>query len=480
MKSLLSIIDKLSHNEIGTFRVFLSSHCKNGKNKKLELFDHLVNQTPESLPPDANDVSRQSIYQVKKRLKEELYAFLITQEQVKVSNDRSFLEMECHKKLYCFKILFDKGIHDHAQQVLNDVLNMAFKDSLHSIYLEAVNLKNIYFPLAQTKVVRKIPVNHQIKKLKKNLGRNLYVNQYLSEAGNFLHDSDDSFRRRLMRRLADFDLAETEPVIVRLMEVNRLFCQKNFHLAGNTLLELLDTDVDLSGDANMLSLVYIELIKACICMNDLAEAQRWLPQAEPGLIKIDTFGHVLLELQFIIAMRAGDSVGLADLLGQSKRVRDICENPVLKVKWLFYDLLMRFQEREFKGVIKGANANSTLFVKDKGWLMNLKMLELLSIYQLKDSDWLYYKLESFRKIISGTEWRHQRISQIVNLLKIQVSGKGLSQADMHDKITRLEKEFPWHPLSNELVNYCTCLKALLTADGHPSMSPTPPLVRIQG
>lgn len=109
MKSLRSIISKLSHNEIGTFRLFLSSHCRNGKNKKLELFDYLVNQTPESLPSDSNEVSRQSVYQLKKRLKEELYAFLITQEQVKVCNDRSFLEMECHKKLYCFKILFDKG-----------------------------------------------------------------------------------------------------------------------------------------------------------------------------------------------------------------------------------------------------------------------------------------------------------------------------------------------------------------------------------
>jgi hypothetical protein len=477
MKSLLSIIDKLSHNEIGTFRVFLSNHCRNGKNKKLELFDHLVKQVPESLPHDSNDASRQSIYQVKKRLQEELYAFLLTQEQARVSNDRSFLEMECHKKLYCFKILFDKGIHDHAQQVLNDVLNVALNHSLHSIYLEAVNLKNIYFPLAQTKVVRKIPVSHEIKKLKKNLGRNLYVNQYLAEAGNFLHESDDSFRRRLTRRLADFDLAESEGVIVRLGEVNHQFAQKNFQSAGSTLLELLDKEADIAGDGNMLNLVYIELTKACICMNELAKAQSWLRQTERGLMKADTFGHVLLELEFIIAIRTGDSSRLAGILEQSRRLRDICENPVLKAKWSFYGLIMNFYEGEFKQVIKGANANSTFLVKDKSWLMNLKILELLSIYQLKDSDWLYYKLESFRKIISGKEWRQQRISQIVNLLKIHVSGKRSSHEDMLDKIIRIENEFPWHPLSNELVNYCTSLKALLT-DSHPLLSQTQALAKI--
>lgn len=477
MKSLLSIIDKLSHSEIGTFRVFLSGHCRNGMNKKLELFDQLVNQTQEISSPDS---SRQSAYQLKKRLKEELYAFLLTQEQMKVSNDRSFLEMECHKKLYCFKILFDKGIHDHAQQMLNDVLDIAFKHSLHGIYLEVVNLKNIYFPLAQTRIARKIPVNHQIKKLKKTLGSNLYVNQYLSEAGNFLHESDDSFRRRLMGRLGDFDLAENETVIVGLMEVNRLFSQKDFYSAGNTLVGLLEADADISGDANMLSLVYIELAKACICTHKLAEAQRWLRQSEPGLIKVATFGHVLLELHFIIAMRAGDSGRLTEIVKQSRRLRDITENPVLKAKWSFYELLSSFQEREFKKVIKGANANSTFLVKDKGWVMHLKMLELLSICQLKDSDWLYYKLESFRKTVSGTEWRQQRISQIANLLKIHVNGKGVSQEDMHDRIIRTEKEFPWHPLSNEVFNYCACVKSMLTVDGHPSRSQGWSLAQIPG
>ncbi len=472
MKSLRSIINKLSHHEIGTFRVFLSSHCRNGKNKKLELFDQLVKKIPESASSDSTQVSRQSVYQLKKRLKEELYTFLITQEQVKVCNDRSFLEMECHKKLYCFKILFDKGIYDHALQMLNEVLNSASKHALHSLYLESVNLKNIYFPMTQTKVVRQIPVNHEIKKLKKSLGRNLYINHYLSESGNFLHESDDSFRLRLMRKVSDFDMAESEPVIDQLMEVNHLFYQKDFHSAHDKLVDLLGTDADISGDANLVNLVYVELTKACICTNALVEAQRWLPQAKLSMIKVDPFFQLLLELQFIIAVGSGDTVKQKEILEQSRQLREIRENAVLTAKWSFFALLISFQERDFKRVIKAANANSTFLFKDKSWLINLKMLELLSIYQLKDSDWLYYKMESFRKIISGTEGKQQRISQIANLLKVQISGKGLSQSDTHDKIIRIEKEFPWHPLSNELVNYCTYIKAMLAADSHASLSQT--------
>lgn len=466
MKSLRSIINKLSDDEIGTFRLFLTSHCRNGRSKKLELFDQLVNQSPEGGSADPVDVSRQSVYQLKKRLKEELYAFLLTQDQVRACDDRSFLEMECHKKLYCFKILFDKGIHDHAFQMLTGVLTIASKHALHSLYLEAVNLKNVYFPLAKTKGLGQVPVKMEIKKLEKSLGRNLYINHYLSESGSFLHENDTAFRLQVLNRLTGVDNVEREPLIDRLLEVNHLFCQNDFRSAYRKLREVLEADSDLSADANMLRLVHIEIAKACICMDALDDAQRWLPQPEVNLIRTDPFVNLLLELQFIIAVRSGDSITSKGILERARRMRDISENAVLSAKWSFYSLLMSFQEGDFRKVIKMANGDSIFLSKDKSCLVNVKMLELFSIYELKDVDWLYYKIESLRKILGAGEWKQQRISHIVNLLKVHVSGKGLSQADKRDKILWIEREYPWHPLSNEVINYGACMKAILTTDSH--------------
>ncbi len=463
MKPLRSIISKLSPNEIGTFRLFLSTHCRNGKNKKLELFDKLVRKTPESTTA-VIDASRQSLYQLEKRLKEELYSFLITQEQVRDYNDRFFIEMDCHKKLYCFKILFDKGIQDHAHQILNEVLNVASKHSLHSIYLEAVNLRNIYFPLSQAKTVTQIPVNHEIRKLKKSLGRNLYINHYLSESGNFLQEGDESFRTRLTEQLTDFDIAENEPGINTLMQVNHLFSQKEYIPAHNLLVNLLETDHDISCDANIRNLVYIELTKCCICMNALADAEKWFQQAAQEISKSEAFAHLLIELQFLLAMRRGDTKALNAILERRKRMTDFRDSEVLAARWSLYSIFISFQQREFRKVIKAVNVTSTLLSKEKGCLVHVKMLELLSIYELEDTDWLYYKIESFRKVLGNAEWKQQRISQIVNLIKLHVNGRRLSPSDTEEKLVRIERELPWHPLGNELINYCTYVKGMLTAD----------------
>ena len=109
-------------------------------------------------------------------------------------------------------------------------------------------------------------------------------------------------------------------------------------------------------------------------------------------------------------------------------------------------------------------AIESFYLKSKKWLINVKILEILSIYQLEDLDWLYYKIESVRKILSGAERKPQRISQIINLLKIHLSGKQLSRSETDDKILEIEKQFPWHPLSNELVNYCKYIKIILKVD----------------
>jgi hypothetical protein len=460
MKPILSIINKLSPEEIETFRRFLSSHCRTGKNRKLELFDFLVNHSDENDPADFSDPldkkgSRQSAYQLKKRLQQELYCFLISQDQPKNTHDQLFLEMDCHKKLYCFKILFDKGVEDHAHQILNQVLDISVKHSLHSLYLEAIRLKNIYFPLTKTSRRRKILVNSQIKKLKKSISRNLYINQYLSDSRNLMFESDVYFRQKLIRGSRNLVLAKNEYVIGGLIGVNQLFYQRDFVSAYNKLIALAENHSGFSGDINLLGLVYIEMVKACICIGDIPQGREWMSKAEFTLGEFESFLYVLLELRFIISLRSGDREKVKWVIDRISKTREISDNEVLAAKWLYYSLFPSFESGEFKKVIKVANSNPVLMVKNKSCLINVKVLEILSISHLQDPDWLYYKIENLRKIINGTEGKYQRSSQIVNLLKATICGNKLSASDIEGRIRQIENQFPWHPLSNELVNFCS-------------------------
>lgn len=460
MKSLLSIITKLSQNEVETFRAYLVSHCRNGNNKKLELFESLVKQSAGTSSSITTDVTRQSAYQLKKRLQEELYSFLITQYQAKDSNNQFFLEMDCHKKLYCFKILLDKGVTDHAHQMLKDVINIASRHSLHSLYLEAVHLRNTHFPSEQT-TVKKIPVEHQIKKLKKSLSRNLFVNQYLLESKNFLHESDQVFRERFISRLKDFELAENEFVIEELLHVNQMLSKNDFVSAYNKLQDLIQEDTDIVEDPAMLSLVYTDMIKVCICLSALEEAGRWVEQSHFIFAKCPPFTVVLQELQYIISLRSGDTEKAKTIADIFNKTKDGKESEELIAKWSFYSLLIDFQQGLFKKVIKTINGTPALLFKNKSWLLNVKMLEILCIYQLEDIDWLYYKIESFRKLSNTTDPKHQRISHIVNLLKIQAGTKPLTAYELEDKIQKIEQDYPWHSLSVEMVDYCSYVRKMV-------------------
>jgi hypothetical protein len=297
---------------------------------------------------------------------------------------------------------------------------------------------------------RDIPISGKIKKLTHSLGRNLYINQYLTTATSVLHDTDQVFRKSLMADLVGFDISDAELVVERLLDVNKKFSDLDFMPAHEQLLALLEEDSIASVDENIIGLIYIELIKSCICMNDLLSASKWLKHGERALRKFDLFTSVVLELEFIIALRNAQPETARSVVLQAEQLQEVISSEVLTLKWSYYSLLLSFQGRCYKEVIKSVNANPIFSSKMKNALVNVKFLEILSVFHLNDWDWLQYKIDSFRKIISGLDDRFPRIVQTIALLKAQTGGRVISGAEVSKAIILIEQEFPWHPLGLEV------------------------------
>lgn len=477
MKSLVSIIRKLSPNEIITFRHFLSTHSRQGKNKKLELFDQL-SRSSDVPRMDKNAPSRQSTYQLKKRLQDELYSFLLIQEQEKNGDDQLFLEMDCHRKLYCFKILFDKGIKDHASQLLNEILEVSSKHGLHGIYLEAINLRNTFLPLREN-IKRKIPIRYQLRKLKRALGRNLYINQYLVESSKTYYDNDGCFRLTLIDRLVCFDLSRTEPAIEELMGVNHLIYQRDFQAAHEKLAGLSNAETKFTGDEKLNGLVYTDLAKVNVCLGDIDVASQWLGCARRALSCHESFFELLLELDFFIHARKMDVGELVQIVGRARQSKQIHENDVLRGKWACYYLYSLYLQDRSREVIKAINGDSNFAYRHKSWLINIKILEMLCILKTGDFDWLYYKIENLRKVVSGLNEKQERHTQLLILIKAFCSDNGPT-TNLRDKINQLDREYPWHPMSIEVINHADSLGTILNAGTSrtlvPKQADTSPLV----
>lgn len=463
MRSLLAIIKKLSPQETDTFRLFLAAHTRGGKNKKLELFDELTQQGKECAPEDKEDVvdkknSRQSLYQLKRRLQEDLYSFLLSQHQLKNDDEQLFLEMDCHKKIYCVKMLVDKGIPQEASQVLEDVLSVAEKHELHGIYLEALSLKNIYFPLLHDAVEQKKLVTSQIQNLKRNIHQNLYVNQYLSESVMNCHDHDGAFRRRLLAAVRELDNAGHEEVLDNLSAINYAFQEKDFENAHNGLHTLLDYCHTQPGDSRLIGIVYIDMIKACLGNGALNDANTWLTKANKSIHDSENLKAILLELEFIICLRRGTWQNLPRIVERAHK--EFQSQELLLARWSYYTLYMYYLQGNFKKVIKSVNSD-TLLQRNKHWLMIGKTLEILSIYQLNDLDWLYYKIDSLRKSLQGVDKQFCRLHKILGVIKNNLCEKSIAPNDAIDRLAGIENDLPWHPLSQELLNFCAWIPATL-------------------
>jgi hypothetical protein len=453
MKSLTSILEKLSQAEVETFRLFLKNNCRNGNSKKLELFEEIVKGAHDGPPNGRRDVSRQSVYQLKKRLQQELYSFLMLQEQGSNGGDNSFFEMDCHKKLYCFKILLDKGIHDHAYEMLQEVLQVSVEHSLHSIYLEAVGLKNTYFPLQEADPEQSNAVSYEIRELKKSLDRDLYVTRYVMEAGMCLHQDDRSFRTAMAAGAAGIELNECEGTIRDLLKINELFLQGDYVTVGWKLRELYSREVREGETNGTVGLICVELTKVCIYMEDLGQAAQWLERADGALGIRKIFSPLLLELRYVITARRGDYCRLAVIVSEAAGNVVITGSEGLALRWNWFALYAEFLSGNYRQVIKKVNAQGTS-VRNKSWLVHFRMLELLSIFLLQDYDWLHYKTDSFRKSFTCLEERWPRIGMVLQLMRNIANGKITSAFDKELSVAAISKASPWHPLGMEIINYC--------------------------
>jgi hypothetical protein len=117
---------------------------------------------------------------------------------------------------------------------------------------------------------------------------------------------------------------------------------------------------------------------------------------------------------------------------------------------------MSFLAGKYREVIKVINADAAFAFKSKSWLINVKLLELLCILRTSDFDWLFYKIESLRKVVSGLPEKPGRVTHLLSLIKTFVSERG-SPLGMKEKILQLEREHPWHPLGIEVINYADIL-----------------------
>jgi hypothetical protein len=105
--------------------------------------------------------------------------------------------------------------------------------------------------------------------------------------------------------------------------------------------------------------------------------------------------------------------------------------------------------------------------KDKsGWLLGLRMLELLIMVEIGDFEWFDFKLENFRKLLQRQKEENvQRSKVIFNVLKTlsKMDFDYFDTLEKEDKNIKLleeaENELQWDPKGFEVIRFDDWIKS---------------------
>ncbi|MDO9553363.1 hypothetical protein [Rhodonellum sp.] len=460
MKTFKVILDNLSASDIKAFRSFLLSGKKGGEGKKLMLFDEWVNFNHEtkkenSTPFLDEKYSKQAYYQLRKRLWDDLIMFFFLQNKENHGDDKLKVEMDCHKNLCCFTIFIDKKLLKEAHSLILEIIDKAIKHQLPHIYIEAIALYARYFPFSEKVSAYRNSVRSQIKLLHEEIDFYCYLNRYQKESIEKFHISDEDFREKLLKDQNYYADGENRWLLEEFFTINKMFQKRDYKEAYIALMIFsngIENHQVYRDKTQVRGLIYIELIKCCLCLGNNFEGSIWIQKAEAVLGNHEYWKIIICELKFLLAFRSSNLSTQFSILQEAAKIEIMSEHKNCHFKWQAYSIFSSFQKKDFKEVIKAINAKSFTILKHQNWLILMKFLELISILELKDLDWFQFKLETISKKNKMLSTQYRRMHHLLNMLKDSfITPIGKSDAlEISKRVEFIETNFPWHPLGIEI------------------------------
>ncbi|MCH8330447.1 MAG: hypothetical protein IH946_03555 [Bacteroidetes bacterium] len=167
-----------------------------------------------------------------------------------------------------------------------------------------------------------------------------------------------------------------------------------------------------------------------------------------------------LEVLFYALINCKDHNEAQEVHDKARSKTDLKTNSFYLEKWLFFEANLKFCLGEYQKSLDILRKNTEL-VKDKaGYYLGWKFLEILNLVELRENEILYYRIDSFKKMLKRL--KHKNIDRILSSFEIieklfksnfdyQEVGKNTKE-----QIRKLEKgnnTFYWDPLGYEIVRF---------------------------
>ncbi|MEB2773745.1 hypothetical protein SYJ56_00410 [Algoriphagus sp. D3-2-R+10] len=446
MESINQLLDTCSSAEKTQLIEF--AKIKNPpSSKKLMLMKLFVSQPNLSDSEYAQKIYKKpegaAYFQLKKRVKDEFEELLLLLKPTCINKENQ-LHIGCSELLLKSQLILARGIRSEGSKLLERGLKMAIKHGFHdlvlTIYSTAVRFE-IYEvlnnnDLPELEIAIKSHLQLLIKKnYKKSEEQKHSKNQHLKTMISQLNYSRNSwFILDDINRSIQYKEYENA-----LSQVNDAESDWNYTTESRTKDELVIAKMSIL----LAKRDFTKLLEECIDSVDTSNFSR-----ENELRHSLNHWHALFHLN--------KTEEAQQILRKNLMKLDSSQLP----KWSYLEAFIHFKQRNLKTALKQIHAYQKYLKCIPEYYLGSKMLELMILFDQNDQDWLEYKIENFRKLISRykckTYGRIYLAFQLFSKLQKSLFKPGQFDLIQDPSLIELQNEvdgLEWKPNTSELIRY---------------------------
>jgi len=463
--NLQHIINGLRPNEVQFIRDFYRVKFKNSKNKRLRLFELLVDKevtcSSQASKRLYNCKSHSAFSHLKKRLEEDILNFMI----LLSSDDPGLIEssgkeIKCRKTLLQGKILLARGMQNNGLSLMQKTSKMAEQYEFPDLNLAACDMLRRYEGISKQKYY-----SDSIQKAFKIFSKILKAKEINCRFNNPAPENNDAATDNYSS-LPNWN-AKFQPE-----QSKRAYFWYEMALIDHNIQE---KEYELANEQAQQLIAYLDLERALNCTLKKAQVLLKLSETEIQLGRYHLALHParlarqLQEQNNLIFTRAvqlefnaGFNAGEFDMAEQTLSLMQSQKHDSSDLPWNVLKAALYFARGRYDLV--GKTLHQTNYKREHKANIGLSvgLLELLNILEMQDYDWFEYKMDSFRKKLKKVKTIIcPRLPEIYGLMRSLVKCNYNYKNTVSHQQSHLAEltSYHWDPLGYELINVADWIKS---------------------
>lgn len=453
MKSIFEILDDLPHHDKNQLlEVCQIRHSK--QSKVYLLIEELIcnpHQTDDYyLNQFYGQKSKSAFSQLKKRVKTEVQE-LVCQLKLPAGTELS-KRISCTEQMLQSQIFLARGWKEQGGKLLEKSLKVALEADLPDLILSIFDTAR-RFEITGVIHQKELPQLEMIIKSHLQILVNQYSNPLPSPKAN------QSILSPLLKQLC----AERNTWEI-LTEIRQAIALFDFDLAEKLLNEAEEVLKNDRLSSEVIEEFFLARQQVLLQTGKFKEVIYNFKKLDSTSALRKEVSLELTECQWVALYHERNWEDALRILRKSLIKNDPSNSP----KWKYWEAYIHFGQNHFKSALKVLHEIQVDLKKYPDYYLGSKLLEIMILFDQNELDWLDYKMENCRKLI--TRWKgkfHVRIESAYSLMSqmlkaLQKSSlTAIPDSDHFHRLQSLKGAYSWNPTGFELVRYDRWIKSKL-------------------